>query len=91
MYNVLRAWGLMSRYLDDPRGEAPMFASSSMIMMKTLNPHQKANTRDPEIRNPALKGGEGSYLSANSLKNLISFLKTSEETFFFFSSFETTV
>jgi len=47
--------------LDDPRGEAPMFAPSPMIMMKKLIPHQRANTRDPEIRNPALQGGEGSY------------------------------
>jgi len=47
--------------LDDPRGEAPMFASNPMIIkMKPLIPHQRANTRDPEIRNPALKGGEGS-------------------------------
>jgi putative transposase len=29
--------------------------------VKPLNPHQRANTRDPEIRNPALQGGEGSY------------------------------
>jgi len=28
--------------------------------MKPLIPHQRANTRDPEIRNPAFKGGEGS-------------------------------
>jgi len=28
--------------------------------IKPLIPHQRANTRDPEIRNPALKGGEGS-------------------------------
>jgi hypothetical protein len=27
-----------------------------------LNPHQRANTQDPEVRNPALKGEEGSYL-----------------------------
>jgi len=65
MYNILRAWGLMSRIgaslerLDDPRGEAPMFASSPMIM-EVLIPLQRANTRDPEIQNPALKGGEGS-------------------------------
>jgi len=65
MYNILRVWGLMSRIgalslrLDDPRGEAPMFASNPMIM-KVLIPHQRANTRDPEVRNPALKGGEGS-------------------------------
>jgi len=45
--------------LDDPRGEAPMFVSSPMIM-GILIPFQRANTRDPEIRNPALKGGEGS-------------------------------
>jgi hypothetical protein len=46
-------------HLDDPRGEAPMFVSSPMIM-GILIPLQRANTRDPEIRNPALKGGEGS-------------------------------
>ncbi len=46
--------------LDDPRGEAPMFASNPMIMMKKLIPHQRANTLDPEVRNLALKGGEGS-------------------------------
>ena len=47
--------------LDDPRGEAPMFASNPMIIkMKPLIPHQRANTLDPEIRNLALKGGEGS-------------------------------
>jgi hypothetical protein len=27
-----------------------------------LNPHQRTNTQDPEIRNPALKDEEGSYL-----------------------------
>jgi len=49
-------------HLDDPRGEAPMSASSPMIIkMKKLIPHQRANTRDPEIRNPALKGGEGGH------------------------------
>jgi hypothetical protein len=26
--------------------------------VKPLNPLQRANTRDPEVRNPALKGGE---------------------------------
>jgi len=30
--------------------------------VKSLIPHQRANTRDPEIRNPTLKGGKGSYL-----------------------------
>jgi hypothetical protein len=66
MYNILRVWRLISRMgaslerLDDPRGEAPMFASNPMIMMKKLIPHQRANTLDPEIRNLALKGGEGS-------------------------------
>jgi len=49
-----------SEHPDDPRGEAPMTASSPMIMMKSLIPHQRANTLDPEIRNLALKGGEGS-------------------------------
>jgi len=29
--------------------------------VKPLIPLQRANTRDPEVRNPALKGGEGSY------------------------------
>jgi hypothetical protein len=53
MYNILRAWRLMSRM--------GIHASSPMIIkMKKLIPHQRANTRDPEIRNPALKGGEGS-------------------------------
>jgi len=62
---ILRAWrqshrlGASSEHPNDPRGEAPMFASNPMIM-KVLIPHQRANTRDPEIRNPALKGGEGS-------------------------------
>jgi putative transposase len=31
--------------------------------VKSLIPLQRANTRDPEIRNPALKGGEGSSKS----------------------------
>jgi len=48
-----------SEHPDDPRGEAPMSASNPMIM-EVLIPHQRANTRDPEIRNLALKGGEGS-------------------------------
>jgi len=30
--------------------------------VKSLIPHQRANTRDPEVRNLALKGGEGSCL-----------------------------
>jgi len=54
MYNILRVWGLISRMgaslerLDDPRREAPMFASNPMIM-EVLIPHQRANTLDPEI------------------------------------------
>jgi hypothetical protein len=58
MYNILRVWRLMSRmgasleHLDDPRGEAPMSASSPMIIkMKKLIPHQGANTRDINIEN----------------------------------------
>jgi hypothetical protein len=51
MYNILRVWGLIY--------QLGIHAFSLMIIMKTLNPHQRANTRDPEIRNPALKGGEG--------------------------------
>jgi hypothetical protein len=27
-----------------------------------LNPHQRANTQDPEVRNPTLKGEERLYL-----------------------------
>jgi len=52
-----------------------MFASGPMIM-KVLIPHQRANTRDPEIRNPALKSGEGSshtsYLLSETIQ--VSFL-----------------
>jgi hypothetical protein len=32
-----------------------------IIEAKTIIPHQRANTRDPSIENPALQGGEGSY------------------------------
>jgi len=35
--------------------------------VKSLIPLQRANTRDPEVRNPALKGGEGS-LTMRSLR-----------------------
>jgi hypothetical protein len=64
MYNILRVWRLTPRmdapseHPDDPRGEAPMFVSSPMIM-KVLIPHQRANTRDPEIRNPRPLGRGG--------------------------------
>jgi hypothetical protein len=56
MYNILRAWRQTHQLdIDDPRGEAPIFVSSPMIIkMKKLIPHQRANTRDPEIRDPAL-------------------------------------
>jgi hypothetical protein len=30
--------------------------------VKPLIPHQGANTRDSEVRNPVLKGGQGSFL-----------------------------
>jgi len=30
--------GVSLERLDDPRGEAPMFASNPMIMMKKINP-----------------------------------------------------
>jgi hypothetical protein len=33
-----------------------------ILEVKTIIPHQRANTRDPEIRNPALQGGDGSFL-----------------------------
>jgi hypothetical protein len=32
-----------------------------IIEVKTIIPHQRANTRDPSIETPPLKGGEGSY------------------------------
>jgi hypothetical protein len=51
MYNILRVWGLIP--------QLGIHASSPMIM-EVLIPHQRANTRDPEVRNPALIGGEGS-------------------------------
>jgi len=52
MYNILRVLRLIP--------QLGIHASSPMIMMKKLIPHQRANTRDPEVRNLALKGGEGS-------------------------------
>ncbi len=59
MYNILRAWR-QTHQLDISMtlGGGAMSASSPMIM-EVLIPLQRANTRDPEIRNPALKGGEG--------------------------------
>jgi putative transposase len=42
--------------------------------VKSLIPHQRANTRDPEIRNPALKGGEGSFLRELNHKFFLYFL-----------------
>jgi hypothetical protein len=30
------------------------------MLLETITPHQRGNTLDPEVRNPALKGGEGS-------------------------------
>jgi hypothetical protein len=30
--------------------------------VRPLIPHQGANTRDSEVRNPVLKGGQGSFL-----------------------------
>jgi hypothetical protein len=64
----LRVWGLMPRLgtplacPDVPRGETPKRTPNPMIIeVKTIIPHQRANTRDPSIENPALQGGEGSY------------------------------
>jgi hypothetical protein len=64
---VLRVWGLISRLgtplvcPDVPRGETPKRTLNPMILgIEPIIPHQRANTRDPSIENPALQGGEGS-------------------------------
>ena len=64
---VLRAWRLMPRMgtplecPDVPRGETPNHIPNPMIVeIEPINPHQRANTRDPSIETPPLKGGEGS-------------------------------
>jgi hypothetical protein len=69
MYNALRVWGLMPRmgtllvYPDVPRGEIPKRAPNPMIIeVEPLIPLQRANTRDPSIETPPLKGGEGSFI-----------------------------
>ncbi len=63
----MRVWGLMPRMStplacpDVPRGEIPKRTPNPMIIeVKTIIPHQRANTRDPSIETPPLKGGEGS-------------------------------
>jgi hypothetical protein len=33
-----------------------------IVEIEPINPHQRANTRDPSIETPPLKGGEGSSL-----------------------------
>ncbi|MFZ8788490.1 MAG: hypothetical protein ACO2OZ_02345 [Acidilobaceae archaeon] len=33
------------------------------MMLETITPARRANTLDPEVRNPPFKGGEGSYTS----------------------------
>jgi len=52
----LMVWGLMPRMdtplacPDVPRGETPKRTPSPMIIeVKTIIPHQRANTRDPSI------------------------------------------
>jgi hypothetical protein len=44
----LRVWGLMPEYIPNPM----------IIEVKTIIPHQRANTQDPNIENPWR--GEGS-------------------------------
>jgi hypothetical protein len=62
----LRVWGLMPRLgtplecPDVPRRETPKRTPNPMfIEVKTIIPHQRANTRDPSIETPPLQGGEG--------------------------------
>jgi hypothetical protein len=46
---------------DVPRGEIPKRTPNPMILgVEPLIPNQRANTRDPSIETPPLKGGEGS-------------------------------
>ncbi len=35
--------------------------SPDEIILETITPTRRGNTLDPEVRNPALKGGEGSW------------------------------
>jgi hypothetical protein len=46
----LRVWGLMPDYIPNPM----------ILGIEALIPHQRANTPDPSIETPPLKGGEGS-------------------------------
>jgi hypothetical protein len=69
MYNALMVWGLMPQMgtpfacPDVPRGEIPKSTPNPMIIeVEPLIPLQRANTRDPSIETPPLKGGEGSYI-----------------------------
>jgi hypothetical protein len=44
MYNALRVWGLVPEYIPNPM----------IIEVKTIIPHQRANTPDPSIKTPPL-------------------------------------
>jgi len=62
----LRVWGLMPRLgtplecPDVPRGETPKRTPNPMIIeVKTIIPHQRANTRDPSIETPPFLGRGG--------------------------------
>jgi hypothetical protein len=35
--------------------------SPDEMILETITPHQRGNTLDPEVRNSALQGGEGSW------------------------------
>jgi hypothetical protein len=50
-------------YPDVPRGEIPKSTPNPMIIeVEPLIPLQRANTRDPSIETPPLKGGEGTFI-----------------------------
>jgi hypothetical protein len=64
----LRVWGLMPRMgtplecPDVPRGETPKNTPNPMIIeVKTIIPHQRANTRDPSIETPPFRVGRGHF------------------------------
>jgi hypothetical protein len=66
---VLRVWGLVPRMgtplecPDVPRGETPKRTPSPMIIeVKTIIPHQRANTPDPSIENPPFRAGRGHFI-----------------------------
>ena len=48
----LRVWGLMPEYIPNPM----------IIEVKTIIPHQRANTPDPSIETPPFRAGRGHIL-----------------------------